>query len=112
MAQDYNDHTMNDDAPQDTGKLSKSRIALIVVIIVCAAALGVGSAMSETLESAIEPLMRMLMAVGLGAYAVANTMRMAIDWRERRYGWAAFWLLAALLLAGISIASLLAMFDA
>lgn len=101
---------MNENDSQTTEKMSKGRIALIVVIIACALALGIASAVSPAIEAAVEPFMVLLVVIGLGAYAVVNAARMVIDFRERRYGSAVFWLLAALILAGIVIAQLLSSF--
>jgi hypothetical protein len=101
---------MNKDHTQTTEKLPKGRIALIVVIIACAFALGIASATSTEIESSVEPFMALLAVIGLGAYAVANAARMVIDFRERRYQWAALWLLAALILAGMVIAALHSVF--
>lgn len=86
--------------------MSKKRIALIVLIIAGALALGIASSLSPSVMAVVEPFMALLLVIGLGAYAVAHTIVAVSRFRERQYGLCALWLVVALLQAVLAIAML------
>lgn len=87
-------------------KMSKKRIALIIVIIVASAGLGVASAISPTIMAKVEPVMALAVMLGLGVYAVANMVAAVNHFRARRFGWFALLTLMALIQAVLALAAL------
>jgi hypothetical protein len=91
---------------ESTHKISRTRIALIVVIIVAALGAGVAAALWPDAMSTVDLGMTLLLAIGMSAYAVANVIAAIRNYRARRWGWCAFWLSLALLQMALVVAIL------
>ena len=87
-------------------KMSKKRVALIIVLIVACIGLGVASAISPTIMARVEPVMALAVMLGLGIYAVANMVSAANHFRARQFGWFMLLTLMALIQALLAFAAL------